>query len=193
MHLINLNSQRNIFLPNGEINYSNYNNFVFDFETIEEELGHIVLTGKKLFNDTIHFVTYTYEGFIGEKSGTLVDFMNIYPPQKLDDNEKKELYKYIKEKSTSGEIDFTQLLFSIQQIIHFLTQEKMNKESKLNDILNSKPVYLNISEECNDLFEKFSEFCISKLFEIFSFLELFCFDSMVTNLKDDYKKFLTEK
>ena len=46
LHLINLNSQRNIFLPNGEINYSNYNNFVCDFETIEEELGHIILTGK---------------------------------------------------------------------------------------------------------------------------------------------------
>ena len=195
LHLINLNSFRNIFLPNDnyKINISNYNKFIYDFETIEEELGKIILTGKRLFNDTIHFVTYTYEGFRGEKYGTLVDFMSMYPPQKLSDKEKKELFKYIKEKSSTGDIDFTQLLFSIQQIIHYLTQEKMDYKSKLNDILSSKPVYLNISKECKSLFENLSNFSISKLFEIFSFLELICFEAMVKYLKPDYKIELSEQ
>ena len=194
LHLINLNCHRNIFFKNNnhKINYNNYNNFIYDFETIEEELGKILLTGKRVFNDKIHFVTYTYEGFRGEKSSTLIDFMSIYPPQKLDDNEKKELFKYIKEKSNYGDIDFTQIIFSIQQIIHYLTQEKIDKESKLNDILASKPVYLNISNDCKNLFENLSNFGICKLFEIFSFLELFCFDSMIKNLKDDYKIKLKE-
>ena len=192
LHLINLNCYRDIFFENYKINYSNYNNFVYDFETIEEELGNILLTGKRIFNDKIHFVTYTYEGFRGEKSSTLIDFMSIYPPQKLNDNEKKELFKYIKEKSKYGDIDFTQIIFSIQQIIHYLTQEKIGPESKLNDILSSKPAYLNISNECKNLFENLSDFGISKLFEIYSFLELFCFDSMKKNLKDDYKIKLNE-
>ena len=192
LHLINLHCYRNIFFKNNKINYSNYNNFIFDFETIEEELGKILLTGKRIFNDKIHFVTYTYEGFRGEKSSTLINFMSIYPPQKLNDNEKKILFKYIKEKSKYGDIDFTQIIFSIQQIIHYLTQEKIDPESKLNDISSSIPTYINISNECKNLFENLSDFGISKLFEIFSFLELFCFDSMIKNLKDDYKIKLNE-
>jgi hypothetical protein len=127
LHLININSYRNIYFKNdsSKINYLTYNNFIYDFPTIEEELGKILLTGKRLFNNTIHFVTYTYEGFRGEKSSTLIDFMTIYPPKKLNDNEKKKLFNYIKDKSKYGDIDFTQLIFSIQQIIHYLTQEKM--------------------------------------------------------------------
>ena len=195
LHLINLNSYRNIFFQNDkcEVNFMNYNNFIYDFETIEEELGKILLTGKRLFNNTIHFVTYTYEGFRGEKSSTLINFLSIYPPQKLNDNEKKELFNYIKEKRKYGDIDFTQLLFSIQQIIHYLTQEKMEIETKLNDILVSKPAYLNISNECQNLFENLPNFNISHLFEVLSFLELFCYDSMINNLKDDFKIDLTEE
>ena len=194
MHLVNLNSYRDVFFKNDNIriNYMNYNNLVYDFETIEEELGKIILTGKRIFNDKIHFVTYTYEGFRGEKSSTLIDFMSIYPSQKLNDNEKKELFKYINEKSKYGDIDFTQIIFSIQQIIHYLTQEKIDPETKLNDILTSKPAYLNISNECKNLFENLSDFSISKLFEVFSFLELLCYDSMIKNLKDDYKIKLKE-
>jgi len=36
-------SQRNIFDDNGNINYSNYNSFIYDYDKIEEELGKILL------------------------------------------------------------------------------------------------------------------------------------------------------
>ena len=194
LHLINLNSYRNIYFINDDskINYRNYNNFIYDFASIEEELGKILLTGKRLFSDNIHFVTYNYEGFRGEKFSTLTDFMNLYPPQKLTDDEKKDLFSYWKEKNKYNEIDFIQLIFSIQQTIYYLTQEKMNAETKLNDIFKSKPKYLNISNDCKNLFERLYKFNISKLFEIFSYIELFCFDSMINNLKDDYKINLKE-
>ena len=188
LHLIDLNSYRNIFFKNEKckINYLNYNSFTYDFETIEEELGKILLSGKRLFNDTIHFVTYTYEGFRGEKSSTLIDFINIYPPEKLEKNEKQDLFNYIKDKKKYGDFDFTQLLFSIQQIIYYLTQEKMDNNASINEVINSKPQYLNISDDCKNLFEKLNKLRISKLFELFSFLELFCFDSMTKNLRNDY-------
>ena len=194
LHLIGLNSYRNINFKNDDskINYRNYNNFIYDFTTIEEELGKIILTGKRLFNDNIHFVTYNYEAFRGEKFSTLTDFMNLYPPQKLTNDEKKDLFSYWKEKNKYDDIDFIQLIFSIQQIIYYLTQEKMNPDTKLNDIFKSKPKYLNISNDCKKLFERLYKFNISKLFEIFSYIELFCFDSMITNLKDDYKITLNE-
>ena len=136
LQLIMLNSYRNIYFKNdySKINYFNYNNFIYDLDIIEEELGKIILTGKKLFNDTIHFVTYTYEGFRGKKFGILNDFINIYPHSKLKEEETKQLFNYLKEKNNNNDIDFIQLIFSIQQIIYYLTQEKMDYNTKFGEL-----------------------------------------------------------
>ena len=42
-------SGRNIFQENGQINYFEYNTFVFDYDNIEEQLGKIILPGVCLF------------------------------------------------------------------------------------------------------------------------------------------------
>ena len=195
LHLISLNSYRNIYykINNAEINdtkinYLNYNNFVYDFNIIEEELGKIILTGKRLFNtDSLKFITYCYEGFRGEKSSTLIDFIELYPPKELEEQEKQSLLEFIIEKNSYNEYDFTQLMFSIQLIIYYLTQEKKPIDSTVDCIIKSLPEYLNISDDCKDFFKKFYKFKIEKLFEIFSFVELFSFDIISKHLKDDYK------
>ena len=201
LHLICLNSYRNIYyksnntdINNTKINYLNYNNFIYDFNTIEEELGKILLTGKRLFNEeNIKFVTYCYEGFRGEKSSTLIDFIERYPPKALNEKDKNSLLDYVIEKNTYNTYDFTQLMFSMQLIIYYLTQEKKSVDSKLFEIINSLPEYLNISDDCKQFFDKFYNFTIDYLFEIFSFIELFCFDIISKNLKDDYKIDLEEE
>ena len=190
LHLISINSHRNIYYKNedSKINYKNYNNFIYDFDTIEEELGKILLTGKRLFDNNIPFVTYNFEAFRGEKKSNLIDFINLYPPQELTKDEKKDLFSYLKEKIKNNyHYDFSQLLFSIQKVIYFLTQERMNTDTKIQVILYSKPKYLNITNECQNLLKKLNKFNISKLFEILSFVELFSFDSIINNLKDEYK------
>ena len=57
-------SRRNCF-DNGKINYSNYKNIQYDFDLIEEEIGKIILPGKKLFKNSQRFVTYGFEGYRG--------------------------------------------------------------------------------------------------------------------------------
>ena len=200
LHLLNLNSTRKIFYQIGnfedknnksitKLNYFNYNNFSYDFEAIEEELGKILLTGKRLFNtENLKFVTYCYEGFRGEKSSTLIDFIEYYSPKKLNDEELNQLYEYIVEKTEyNTAYNFTQLMFSLQLIIYYLTQEKKPVESKINDVILNAPDYLNICDDCKQFFEKFYKFSIEKLFDIFSFIELFCFDLICKNLKDEFK------
>ena len=191
LHLISLNSYRNIYYKNNndiKINYLNYNHFIYDFNIIEEELGKILLTGKRLFNtNNIKFVTYCYEVFRGEKSSTLIDFIELYPPKTLNEEEKKNLIDYIIEKNTYNTYDFTQLLFSLQLIIYYLTQEKKPVDFTLSDVINSLPDYLNISDDCKSFCEKFYKFSVSQLFEAFSIIELFCFDIISKNLKDDFK------
>ena len=182
---------RNIYYKNNDdikINYLNYNYFIYDFNTIEEELGKILLTGKRLFNtNNLKFVTYCYEIFRGEKSSTLIDFIELYPPKELNQEEKKDLIDYIIEKNTYNSYDFTQFMFSLQLIIYYLTQEKKPADSKVIDVINSLPDYLNISDDCKNFFEKFYKFSIEQLFETFSLIELFCFDIISKNLKNDFK------
>ena len=198
LHLICLNSYRNIYYKTNnnedinnsktKLNFLNYNNFIYDFDAIEEELGKIILTGKRLFNkENIRFVTYSYEGFRGEKSSTLIDFIKLYPTKKFNEEEKNQLYDYIIDKNTYNTYDFSKLMFSIQLLIYYLTQEKKPIDSKINNIISNAPEYLNISEDCKKFFEHFYKFSIDNLFEIFSFIELFSFDLICKNLKDEFK------
>jgi hypothetical protein len=84
-------SERKIFNEDGTINYANYNNFEYDYASIEEELCKIVLPGVCLFEgeDNLNFIKFLGEIFIGEKSAILIDFINKYPQNDLDDKEKK--------------------------------------------------------------------------------------------------------
>ena len=78
-------------------------------------------------------------------------------------------------------------MFSIQLIIYYLTLDKKANDYKINDIIDNAPEYLNISDDCKNFFEHFYKFTIEKLFELFSFGELFCFYLISKNLKDAYK------
>ena len=193
LHLISLHSHRNIFYKskNDQIikkNYFSYNNFIYDFDEIEGKLGNILLTGKKLFNnENIKFITYCYEGFRGEKSSTLINFIELYPQKKLNDSENSEIFDYINEKNAYNTYDFTKLMFSIQLLIYYLTQEKKSINLSVNEVIKLSPEYLYISEDCKDFFKRFYKIQIEKLFDVFSFVELLCYDLISKNLKDDYK------
>lgn len=193
LHLISLHSHRNIFFKSKndqiiKMNYFNYNNFIYDFDEIEEKLGNILLTGKKLFNnENITFITYCYEGFRGEKSSTLINFIELYPQKKLNDSENSEIFDYINEKNAYNTYDFTKLMFSIQLLIYYLTQEKKSKDLSVNKVIESSPEYLYISEDCKEFFGKFYKIQIDKLFDVFSFVELLCYDLISKNLKNEYK------
>ena len=193
LHLISLHSHRNIFYKskNDQIikkNYFSYNNFIYDFDEIEGKLGNILLTGKKLFNnENIKFITYCYEGFRGEKSSTLINFIELYPQKKLNDSENSEIFDYINKTNAYNTYDFTKLMFSIQLLIYYLTQEKKSINLSVYEVIKSSPEYLYISEDCKEFFGKFYKIQIEKLFDVFSFVELLCYDLISKNLKDDYK------
>jgi hypothetical protein len=57
-------SRRNCINIDGSINYSNYKVIEYNFDLIEEEIGKIILPGKKSFKpDSQKFVTYGFEGY----------------------------------------------------------------------------------------------------------------------------------
>ena len=70
------NCKRNIFREDNSINYMNYKQYIYDFDSIEKILGKLILPGKVKFNshEQLKFVTYCFEGFRGNKSSVLSDF-----------------------------------------------------------------------------------------------------------------------
>ena len=63
MKLIFDNSMRNIIQKDDTINYTNYTDIIYNFDNIEQELGKLILFGKKRFKPNIKFIKYSFEEF----------------------------------------------------------------------------------------------------------------------------------
>ena len=98
-----------------KINYLKYNSFKFDFSSLEEELGEILLPGKCLFEDEDHlnFMAFWGEGFRGGKSETLSTFYLNYKQVDLTEEEINTIIKYIKKRSENNNINFTEFFSSL--------------------------------------------------------------------------------
>ena len=196
-------SERKIFSENGKINYSDYNNFVYDYPSIEEELGKIILPGVCLFEgeDNLNLVTFWGEGFRGGKSEMITNFYLKYPQKDLDDKEKEVIKKYIdkmnKDKMAKNNInyDFKDFFGSMQMLIFHLTEMGvMSDEEKIVNILENAPEYFKLSTDCRDFFyNEGKELTIKKLMNLFFFFEHLCFEDLAKTLQLEYTKEISEE
>ena len=135
------NSKRNIFKMENKISYQNYRQIVYDFDLIEKTLGNMVLTGKVKFNNEndLKFVTYCFEGFRGNKSSVFVDFINIYKTIDLNNETKQRIYNKLSYKIKTESNDLQKILFSIQLLIYYLTQDIKSAQDEINVIIKDLP------------------------------------------------------
>ena len=191
-------SQRNIFSENGKINYSDYNSFKYDYESIEEELGKIILPGICLFEGEkeLNFVTFWSEGFRGGRSQILSEFYSKYPQKSLDDKEKEIIINYINEmnKDNINGYDFKEFFASMQIIIFYLNEKGIiNIDEKISNFLKNTPAYLKISDDCRHFFKKEGNILtIDKIMNIFFFIEHLCFKDLEKTLQEEYKAKIPE-
>jgi len=189
------NCQRNIFRKDNSINYMNYKQFIYDFDSIEKTLGEIILPGKIKFNnhEKLKFVTFTFEGFRGNKSSVLSDFEDKYKQIPLSLENKQFIYDTIKEKFNWQNEELANILFSIQLLIYYLTQERQSEKDEIKTIIADLPEYVILSKECTEFLEqprlkiKFED-----LIGVYSFFELLCFKPIINNLQDHYKQKIDE-
>ena len=183
--------RRDIFKENGTINYYNYNSFIYDFSSIEEEFGKLLLPGKCLFEneDNLNFVAYWSEGFRGCKSDTLTNFYIKYPQKDLNDEEREKIIKYISKKRMENNYDFNLIFGSMQLIIFYLSNNSYKNDEKIINILKNAPNYLKIEEDYNELFEnEGKEFKLEKLMNVYFFIEHLCYNGLVNTLQREYKR-----
>ncbi len=190
--IINRFYGKDCFTKDGKINYSNYKQIKFNFDVIEEELGKIILPGKRLFSVDQKFVTYGFEGYRGDKSSVLQNFSDKYPQNELNENEKKILTSLLNERH-----DFNLFMFSLQILIFYLQKENENKDSSMNDVLRKikdKSIY-NISNDVKDFFNNEDNQCfkINNLLYVYEYIEQFCYNQIEDNVDMEYKKEINDE
>ena len=187
MEIIYDNCKRNIYREDNSINYMNYKQYIYDFDKIEKQLGQLLLPGKVKFNENLKFVTFCFEGFRGNKTSVLSDFEDKYKQIKLSEENRHLIAKYIKNHYQNKLKDLSKILFSIQSLIYYLTQERKNEKDKIKEIIKDLPEYINLTKECIDFIEK-QDFKVEELVDVYSYIEGLCFKPITDNLLDYYKK-----
>ena len=185
-------SKRKIFGNDGTINYFNYNNFEYDYDKIEEELGKILLPDVCLFKgeDELNFIKYWGEGFRGKNSDIISNFFLKYPQIDLNTKEKQEIIEYI---SNMNKIyksyDFKNFYGSLQKLLFYLTkQEIINENETLSNILKNCPENIKLSSDCENFFyNEGKNLTVNKLMNLFFFFEHLSFKYFTDNLSPNYK------
>ena len=151
----------------------------YDFGSMEKFLGQIILEGKVKFNTNLKFVTYSLEGFTGDKSGVFADFISKYETVDLNIKLKQKIYdkykKIIKNTSDSEtEKILTKILSSIQALIYYLTLEKRDSLEEIYPFIQKLQSKVNLENVCIQFFNE-QDFKIYELTAIYSFFEFLCF------------------
>ena len=192
--LIISNSMRNIFTDNkNEIDYNNYNDIIFNFEAIEEELGKKILPGLKKFNvDKIKFITYLYEGFRGENSSILVNYSNKYNQRDLKEAEKDAIVRLLE--SNNNKRFYNDVFSSLQILMNEIIKENYEQDYLLYKIIEKLPNYNILNEELIRLLKEENEYSDDKLFTVnslialFNYFEALCWEEFKNHIPTDYKQ-----
>ena len=195
--LISSCSMRNIFVKDNKINYSNYNEIIYDFDYIEEEMGKIILPRLKKFkHDKIKFVTYLYEGFRGNKSSVLVDYNSKYIQKYLSEEEKNYVNEFVQ--SNNNTKFYFEVFSDLQILMNQILKENYEQNHKIYDIIKTLPNYIILKEELVNLFKNKYDlnenvFTINSLVSIFDYFEALCWKEIQKNILPDYKLELPDK
>ena len=185
------NSRRNIFRDDHSINYMNYQQFIYDFDDIEKRLGELILPGKVKFNgEKLKFVTFCFEGFRGNKSSVFIIFSEKYKEKALSIEKKQEIYNIIAgQLNNKKEDELSNILFSIQLLMYYLTQEIHTEKEDIKSIISDLPDYVKLSKECKEFLDTNNlNIKVEDLIGVYNLFESLCFTPIINNLQEHYKK-----
>ena len=180
---------RNCFEKN-QIDYYNYDNYFYDFNKMEIELGKILLIGKKQFvtkeddKKYLNFMAYRFEGFRNNRSSILIEFNSKYKPSELTKNKKDDILRYLNSKNIIN-IDSHQIrkkkflediYFSIQTLLFYICKENFDLSTSIYDIINQLPEYICICSDLKNFFKIYPNYSVDLIFKIFEYIEYLCFD-----------------
>ena len=190
-------SERHIFFGTNKLNYSDYNSFTYDYDSIEEELGNIILPGVCQFesDEKLNFVVYWLEGFRGGNSDIISKFYIKYKQKDLTEEDKKKIKDYAFKinqeniKKYGLKKDFKEIFGSLQMLLFLLTETLLSKaDGKIDKVIENTHQYFKISDDCKKFFNnEGKEISISQLMDVFFIFEHLCFEDLSKTLQLDFK------
>ena len=198
---ISNSSLRNIFSQdeNNNIIYKNYNDIIYNYDYIEEELGKIILPGLKKFKpDEIKFVTYLYEAFRGDDKSSITQYNDKYIQKTLSEDEKLILIDLLKNNNSKL---FSEVFSSLQILMNEIIKENYAQDTLIYDILEKLPYIINIlNTELLNLLKRAKEqymnekiFTINSLVSVYEYFEALCWPQINRNILEDYTLVLEDK
>ena len=172
LEMILFYSYKDSFDEDFNFDFSKKDRIKYNLEEIEEQLEHLLLPGKKKFNDKLEFVVYQFEGFRSQNSSILSTFISNYPQKKLDEEQKQILYNFRSEQYSTESI--IKILFSIQLMITFYNEHLSfcDKNNKISETFNDFPPYFKIPDDTKNLF-RVSPFTISHIISVYEYLNYY--------------------
>ena len=79
-------------------------------------------------------------------------------------------------------------MFSLQLLIFYLKNENQSSDSSIHQIIEKIPDFVKINEDCKDFFRDNQDFQLNILISIFEYFELLCYNQIVDNVNEEYKK-----
>ena len=178
---INFNELLNIYV---ERNIDNINDFIYDFEKIEQELGKFLLPNKCLFNEkNIKYITYQNEGFKFIKDDFLINFSKKYGEEELNEEERKKIFE------NKDNINFDYFYDSFILLVNYLNNNYLEKkETKIIDFINkAKKKYINFSNQFEDYFTKDGkDIILEKLLNSILYMEHLYYDNFKDNMDNNF-------
>ena len=188
--LILSSSMRNIFDDKSDkINYKNYNDIIYDYDLIEEELGKIILPGLKKFKkDKIKFVTFLYEGFRRGNSNVLIEYSNKYKQRELNEVERNCIDALKQNKNYRL---YNDIFSSLQILMNEIIKNNYDQNYLLYDIVKKLPKYIILNDDITKLMENNynnkSCFTINSLVSFFEYFEDLCWNQIKKHIPSNYK------
>ena len=182
------NSYRRALIEN---DYKLYNEYIIDFDSIEERVTDLLLKNKKILNDTIISFVYKNEDLIFENSNAISIFNNNQTAENIDINDKVILYEFYNEHYEDTNL-LVQIVEDFIQLIIFLNNNRNNnkltdKISGSNEISNIfDHMEQNISDEFKEIFEGKKNLTINKIVNL---LEYYIRIIFVNSIKKEFEEF----
>ena len=184
-------SYRNWTQENGSINYINYKQNKFDFESIEIELSKILLSEKRMFLDEKNqdFITYAFEGF-NNNENIILDFQEKIKEIKYLTNEEKVILGNILTK-----IDCEKIIFDLQSLFLYFTKKRnIDGNEILIDEINKLPKNIVIidSEIINSFKNYQFNIKLNKLIDCYEYIEFYNYDKILGKISKKVHVALTD-
>eukprot|EP00833_Pecoramyces_ruminatium_P011837 jgi/Orpsp1_1/1185869/evm.model.c7180000095707.1 len=172
-------SNRNFLIDFKNINYMNYKEIKYDFESIEKELTKILLYKKCLFKNEqeMEFITYSFEGF-NQNESIISNFREkIKNLESLTSEEKASIDNLIKR------IDYKTILFNLQSLLlYFNNKRNICGNELISDEIKKLPKsIIKLDADFINIFinTQLKNLQLNKLISFYEYIEFINYDKIL--------------